>query len=109
MKEWIEIKRLEGNRLYPTSIRPYNIMAVDKTSDGTCDIYLDDEHPGSYTVAEPYEDVMAKVKEAEEPVTVPFAEHFTREQYELLLDAVKGLEGYDKIQQIIKGILEEYK
>lgn len=98
MKEWIEIKRLEGNTVYPTAIRAYSIMSVDKISEGTCKIYLDNEHHYSYTVAEPYEDVMAKVMEAEEPVTAPFVEHFTREQYELLLDAVKGLEGYEEIQ-----------
>lgn len=110
MINWIEFKRLNGNQeIYPTSIRVYGIEGVDKISDGTTRIYMDDEHNYSYTIAEPYEEVMEKIRKAEEPTVIPFVEHFTREEYELLLDAVKGLEGYEKIQQTIKGILEEYK
>lgn len=115
MNEWIEIKRLNRGTVYPTAIRAYSIMSVDKISESTCKIYLDDEHHYSYILAESYEDVIAKIKKVEEPVDLSncVVEHFTMDEYEymraLLENEGGGSSLNSKIINKLKEILKEGK
>lgn len=88
MSDWFEIDRMSGDGIYPTSVRYYDIMSVDKLSDGSCKIYFDDEHHYSYTVAETYEDMMARLKEYESPLQL--VGPFTIKHYQTLRKILKG-------------------
>lgn len=107
MSEWIEIKRLQEDNVSPTSVRAYSIISVDKISDGSCRICLDDERHYYYTAAEPYEDVITRIKKAEEPQTIPVAERFTRDEYKSVLEAMERLINPSKSTQAIIDKLED--
>lgn len=110
MSDWIELKRLDTeSKVYPMSIRTYNIETINKLSDGSTAIYVESERHPYYTVAESYEDVMAKVKDTEGPG--PIIEHFTKNEYELILETMERLDNPSKSAQNIikelKAILKE--
>lgn len=115
MSEWIELKCIKSDGMWdgsnasvePVSLRVYNITAVAKSSSDSCVISIDNEKGSYYSVAESYEDIMAKVKEAEEPSSYPIVERFTREEYECILEAMKRLVNPSKPTQAIINKLKE--
>lgn len=94
MSDWIELKCIKERDVQgsspkliePMSLRAYTIQVVAKWGSEACQISLDDEKQTILYIAEPYEDVMAKIKEVEEPVDLSncVVEHFTRDEYELI-------------------------
>lgn len=115
MPDWIEFSRLKENgEIWPTSIRVYSIEAVDKISDGSAKIYMDDERHYSYTIAEPYEEVMKRIIELEAPIKVITPMHFTKDEYQFMYNCLSLLcetsTKEKKLQPILnklKEILEE--
>lgn len=89
--DWIELKILNEDKIYPATVRVYSIESVSKTSDGACKVYMDSEHHYFYSVGEPYEEVMAKIAEAEGPVDLSncVVEHFTYDEYASLRAMVR--------------------
>lgn len=88
---WLEFKAVNGNKVNPVSIRDYDIASVVYTGKDSCIINLDVDssscaQPSYYTIAEPYEEVMKKIKETEESVDLSncAVEHFTKEEYSLI-------------------------
>lgn len=81
---WLEFKTTDGDTQNKVSVRTYQLCSVEGTGTDSCRLYLDDEHHYSYSVAESYDEVMKRIKEAEEPVAIPVAERFTREEFTLI-------------------------
>lgn len=110
MSEWIEFKRLNGNQeIYPTSIKVYGIEGVDKLSDGTTRIYMDDDRNYSYTLAEPYEEVMEKIKKMETPVKVITPVHFTHNECRFIYNSLSLLGETGTKEQQMQPILDKLK
>lgn len=109
MSDWIELNQINSDySVTPASVRAYCVCMVEKTGENSCKVLLDDDkHDVYYTVAESYKDVLTKIKEAEGPIPVPVAEYFTIEEYGLILDACKRLDGYEKIEKKLKEIIKE--
>lgn len=87
MSDWIELKYLKDNTINKCAVRSYAIAEIEAIGSSSCKVFMED-HDHHWTIAEPYEEVMKKIKEAEGPVAVPVAEHFTREEYQALFDIV---------------------
>lgn len=113
MSDWIEFKCIKNDGVWdgtkasvePVSVRVYNITAVAKSSSDSCAISVDDEKGSYYSVAEPYEDIMAKVKKAEGPG--PIIEPFTKNEYRLILETMERLENPSESTQNIINVLKE--
>lgn len=86
MKEFVEFKTVEGGKL---SVRPSYITTVGETNAGNVFIGVEDgQNYDIYDLDEPYEQVVAKIEAAEQGDFAPVVEHFTHEQYAVLLSAV---------------------
>lgn len=115
MPDWIEFKCIKNDGTWdgpntsvePVSIRVYSIAAIAKSSSDSCVISIDNEKGSYYSVAESYEDIMAKIKQIEEPVTVPVAEHFTQDEYRLILETMERLDRPSESAQNIVNVLKE--
>lgn len=117
MSDWVEFKCIkdESNwekskvNIEPLSIRVYNIGAVIKSSSDSCVIILDNDKGTYYSAVESYEEVMKKIEEAEGPG--PIIEHFTKNEYRLILETMERVanpsESVQNIINVLKEILKE--
>lgn len=116
MSEWLEFKCITNDgdfdsepSIEPVLIRSYSIRAIAKKSSESTTIAMDDDNNTYYIAAEPYEKVMDKVLKAEGPVDLSncIVEHFSRDEYERILDAMNRLVGPSAATQKIIDKLEE--
>lgn len=86
MKEWIELIA-NADRV---AVRPENIVMYETQAGGYTRILVDSGSLNEEViVSEPFEKVKQKIADAEEiDLSNIIVEHFTKEQYELLLEAV---------------------
>lgn len=90
MDNWIEFKYIRNDEINKCAVKLYNIGEVEAISSDTCKVYCDD-HEHFWKIAESYDEVMTKIKKAEEPVCIPVAEHFTREEYKFIFNTLDSL------------------
>lgn len=118
MSDWIEFKCIkeDGNwngtktKLELVSLRAYEIVAVSRTGSDSCILTLGGERNQYHSVAEPYEDIMAKIEQAEGPVDLSncVLEPFTKEDCQIFSDILQSklkLEEVPKADAI--GLLEK--
>lgn len=116
MSNWIKLKKNSGTSINDFYIDGYNIDAIESTGPDSSRIWnYTGDTQYHMEVAESAEAVLAKIKKAEDPVDLSscIVEHFTREEYELILENMKRLvnpsDSTKHIVHVIEAILEEYK
>lgn len=116
MRDWVEFN-MNGDTV---AVRPSYVVKVETIENGATEIHIDSGcNASTYIITEPYDEVMKKLKEAEEYELPPVVEHFTREEYGMLYEMVehclRGAQGavasdlvkyrgiQNKLEKILKG------
>lgn len=82
MRDWVEFN-MNGDTV---AVRPSYVVLVETAENGTTKLRIEfGDNYYEQTVTEPYDEVMEKLKKAEEYETLPVVEHFTRDEYAELL------------------------